>query len=275
MTGTPSVPDKPRRPRHVAIIMDGNGRWAVERNLPRLAGHRRGADVVRNITTFARELGIAYLTLFSFSRQNWRRPPEEVAGLMKLLADYCRDERDTLMKNDVRLVTIGQLTRLPEEVRQALETLIEATAGNRSMTLTLAVDYGAREEIAEAVRRIAQDVRSKRLSPEQIDESLIEAHLDTALMPDPDLVIRTSGEMRVSNFLLWQLAYSELYFTELRWPDFSRQHFSDALWAFARRERRYGATSAQLAADVEASDGFEMGDGPGADISDSRDLGPC
>jgi undecaprenyl diphosphate synthase len=247
MSAYNTVPDKPARPAHIAIVMDGNGRWAMQRGMARLEGHRKGAEVVREITTFARELEIPYLTLFSFSRQNWRRPPAEVAGLMQLLADYCGRERKTLMENDIRLATIGELSRLPGPTRQAVEELVEDSTGNRSMTLTLAVDYGGREEIVAAVRRLAQDVRRKRIAPESIDESLIEAHLDTALLPDPDLIIRTSGEMRISNFLLWQLAYTELYFTEVRWPDFTRAHFAEALWAYASRERRFGGAGDRAA----------------------------
>ena len=229
-------------PEHVAIIMDGNGRWAQERGERRLEGHRRGADVVRDITTCARELGIRYLTLYSFSRQNWRRPASEVAGLMTLLEDYCRCERDLLMRNEIRLVTIGDLNRLPNSTRRALENLAEETRNNAMMTMCLALDYGGREEIVGAVRRLAIDVQAQRLAPGAIDEAMIAARLDTAAMPDPDLLIRTSGERRVSNFLLWQLAYAELYFTKVRWPDFGRSHFAQALDDFAQRQRRFGAT---------------------------------
>ncbi len=248
------LPERLARPRHVAIIMDGNGRWAKDRGLPRLEGHRQGAKVVRDITTFARELEIPYLTLYSFSVQNWSRPPQEVAGLMWLLEDYCRRERDTLMKNDIRLLTIGGLARLPAATRNAVEQLMEETAENRSMTLTLALDYGGREEIVAAVRRLASLVRAEQLSPEAIDEATIGAQLDTAPMPDPDLVVRTSGERRISNFLLWQLAYAELYFTEVRWPDFGREHFIAALKDYARRERRFGAVGSS---DVGAGDVVE------------------
>lgn len=260
------VLDKARRPTHVAIIMDGNGRWAADRGMPRLEGHRKGADVVRDITTFARELGIGYLTLYSFSRQNWRRPPAEVAGLMHLLEDFCSRERDTLMRNDIRLTTIGESERLPASTRKALDTLIEETADNRSMTLCLAVDYGGREELVIAMRRLAADVKAKRVSVDSIDESSLESRLSTALMPDPDLLIRTSGELRISNFLLWQLAYAELHFCASRWPEFSRQDFRAALVDFASRERRFGATGDQLTAprdeDDGVDDGFQMGDLP-------------
>jgi undecaprenyl diphosphate synthase len=257
--------------------MDGNGRWAQENGLQRLAGHRKGADTVRDITTFARELEIPYLTLYSFSVQNWRRPPLEVAGLMALLEEYCDMERDTLMENDIRLATIGDLHKLPEQTRLAVTNLTEETAANRAMTLTLAIDYGGREEIVAAVRRLAHDVREKRIAPDKIDESAIETRLDTALFPDPDLVIRTSGEMRVSNFLLWQIAYAELYFTNVRWPDFSRADFTAALAEYAGRERRYGATSDQLhGAATETADEFVLGDLPDAEsLALGKGSGPC
>ena len=233
--------------------MDGNGRWAQELGLPRLEGHRRGAQVVRDITTFARELGISYLTLFSFSRQNWRRPADEVGGLMGLLEDYCRRERETLMRHEIRLRTIGQVARLPVSTRRALTTLAEQTADNRRMTLCLAVDYGAREEMVAAARRVAESVQRGALAPESIDEAAVADHLDTSGMPDPDLLIRTSGERRISNFLLWQLAYAELYFTPTCWPDFGRRDFAAALCDFAARERRFGGTRLMTSASVPAA----------------------
>jgi undecaprenyl diphosphate synthase len=232
------------KPRHVAIIMDGNGRWAKERGLSRLEGHRKGADVVRDITTFARELGIPFVTLYSFSVQNWTRPPDEIGGLMRLLEDYCRRERDTMMKNGIRLCSIGDLSRLPSATRQAVAALKQETVGNTGMTLTLALDYGGREEILTAVRRLVSDVQTGQVQPSAIDEAALAERLDTAALPDPDLVIRTSGEQRVSNFLLWQLAYAELYFTPVRWPDFTREHFLAALSDYAGRERRYGGPGA-------------------------------
>lgn len=270
------VPEPAKRPRHVAIIMDGNGRWAEQRGLARLEGHRRGADVVREITTYSRQLDISYLTLFSFSVQNWQRPPEEVAGLMQLLEEYCTKERDTLMKNNIRLNTIGAMSRLPQSTQDALSNLIEETADNRSMTLTLAIDYGAREEIVAAVRRLAHDVKTRRLAPEKIDETALETRLDTALLPDPDLVIRTSGEMRISNFLLWQVAYAELYFTDVRWPDFTREAFVDALRDFAGRERRFGATGDQLAAaGTQAEEEYVLGDLAAVETGLDEDSEPC
>ncbi len=246
------MPDRARLPRHVAIIMDGNGRWASERGLERLEGHRRGADVVRDITTFAREVGIDYLTLYSFSVQNWRRPEPEVAGLMFLLEDYCQKERPTLLKNGIRLNTIGDLTRLPEATRSAVTRLCEDTAHLKDMTLTLALDYGGREELVAAMRRLGRAVQ-EGLSPEAIDEAAISAQLDTARMPDPDLIIRTSGEQRISNFLLWQLAYAELHFTPVRWPDFTRENFLSALDDFAGRERRFGGLSSDTSDELVMS----------------------
>lgn len=240
------VPEKRGRPDHVAIIMDGNGRWAKERGLRRIEGHVQGAKVVRDITTFARELEIRHLTLYSFSVQNWRRPPGEIAALMRLLEDYCRDERDTLLDNDIRLTTIGRLDRIPRSTRRRIEALMAETAGNRSMTLTLAVDYGGREELTQAMRALARDVKAGVLRAEDIDEDQVSARLDTGPSPDPDLVIRTSGEKRVSNFLLWQIAYSEFCFSDVRWPDFTRADFAAALRVYAGRERRFGATSEQV-----------------------------
>lgn len=246
MTGSSLAQQEVPQPRHVAVIMDGNGRWAQDRGLPRLEGHRRGADVVRDITVHARELGLDFLTLYSFSRQNWRRPASEVAGLMTLLEDYCRGERDLLMRNEIRLVTIGDLNRLPSSTRRALEQLAQETRGNTMMTMCLALDYGGREEIVGAMRALAADVAAQKLHPDAIDERMIASRLDTAAMPDPDLIIRTSGERRVSNFLLWQLAYAELYFTPVRWPDFGRSHFAHALQDYAQRQRRFGAAGEDL-----------------------------
>lgn len=234
------VPEFKRRPRHVAVIMDGNGRWAAERDLPRIEGHRRGADVVRDLTTFARELELRCLTLFSFSAQNWRRPPQEVAGLMLLLEEYCEQELKTLMDNDIRLSVIGTLGRFPESTRKAVHHVMNETDQNRSMTLTLALDYGGREEMIAATQRLARDVAAGRLDPADVDEEAISSRLDTAGLPDPDLIIRTSGERRISNFLLFQMAYAELHFIDVRWPDFGRPDFAQALWDFAGRDRRFG-----------------------------------
>jgi undecaprenyl diphosphate synthase len=271
----PSVPQD--YPEHVAIIMDGNGRWAQERGERRLEGHRQGAQVVRNITTCAREMGIRYLTLYSFSRQNWRRPPDEVAGLMALLEDYCQKERDTLMRHEIRLTTIGDTKRLPTATQDALLGLAEATAHNGKMTLCLAVDYGGREEIVSAVRRLARQVQGAELTADAIDEAAITRHLDTACMPDPDLLIRTSGEKRVSNFLLWQLAYSELHFSPVRWPDFGRQHFIAALDDYSRRQRRFGHTHVVRPRGpiTDFHEGFDLGAFQDFPPDLDKDVNPC
>lgn len=246
MSSSPTEDASTEVPRHVAIIMDGNGRWAEDRGLERLEGHKRGADVVRDISTYARELGIRYVTLYSFSRQNWRRPPHEVAGLMHLLESYCEGERELMLRNEIRLTRIGESRRMPESTRQAVELLSAATQHCKKMTLCLALDYGGREEIVTAIKRFVASSEKGILEADQVNEAEFEKHLDTAKMPDPDLLIRTSGERRVSNFLLWQLAYAELYFTDAYWPDFTRAHFLAALRDYAQRQRRYGQTAAQL-----------------------------
>jgi len=209
--------------------------------LHRIEGHRQGANVVRDLTTYCRELEIGYLTLYSFSTENWRRPPLEVAGLMQLLEDYCAKERDTLMKHEIRLSLIGRSDRLPASTRQALESRIETTQYNNKMTLTLAIDYGSHEEIARAVTRLlAAHPELKTIESHQIAQ-----YLDTASLPLPDVLIRTSGEQRVSNFLLWQIAYAELCFTNVRWPDFTRAEFMACLKEFAKRDRRFGAATSE------------------------------
>ncbi len=234
-------------PRHVAIIMDGNGRWAQERGLPRLEGHRAGAKTVRDITTYCRELGVRYLTLYAFSSENWGRPEAEVSGLMSLLQDYLKDERATLLKNRIELCTIGATDKLPLVVRALLGAVKEATRGLDGMRLTLALSYGSRDEIVRAVRAVAADVKRGALAVGDIGPEHIEAHLDSAGTPDPDLLIRTSGEMRISNFMLWQLAYTELYITPHAWPDFTRARFDEALASYQGRQRRFGLTGAQVA----------------------------
>ena len=237
-------------PVHVAIIMDGNGRWAQERGLPRLAGHEQGAVAVRDITTACRERGVKFLTLYSFSTENWSRPDDEVDGLMDLLRTYLKDELPTLLKNGVRLATIGDTARLPLLVRTGLEATKAATASavppGTGMQLTLALSYGSRDEIVAAARQLAQDVKAGRVDVDSIDHAAFAARLQTAGMPDPDLVIRTSGEMRISNFLLWQLAYAELYFADVAWPDFTRERLDEAISAFHKRQRRFGKTGAQI-----------------------------
>ena len=229
-------------PRHVGIIMDGNGRWAQERGLARLEGHRRGSDSVREVTRAARRIGLEAITLYAFSVQNWQRPPSEVEGLMDLLRDYLARERAEIMDNGIRLHAIGDLDRLPARVRDPLEELRAVSAGNSKMTLTLALSYGGREEIIAMVRKVAED----RLPPEQVDAAAIEARLWTHGLPPLELVVRTSGEVRVSNFLLWQLAYAEIHLTETLWPDFGERDLLRALDDFQRRERRFGQTSAQI-----------------------------
>ena len=229
-------------PRHVGIIMDGNGRWAEQRGLSRLEGHRKGSDSVREVTRAARRLGLPALTLYAFSSQNWQRPPGEVEGLMDLLRDYLHKERPEIMDNSIRLHAIGQLDRLPARVREPLEELRKDSAQHDKMVLTLALSYGGREEIVAMAQRIA----SEEIAPDQIDTKAIEDRLWTAGLPPLELVVRTSGEFRVSNFLLWQLAYAEIHFTETLWPDFGELDLLLALDDFQRRERRFGKTSAQV-----------------------------
>ena len=228
-------------PRHVAIIMDGNGRWAEARGLPRLAGHREGSESVRSVTREARRVGLEALTLYAFSAQNWARPPDEVAGLMELLAEFLDSERAEIMDNAVRLHAIGELDRLPGFVRERLERLRQDSARNAGLTLTLALSYDAREEIAQAARRAAEGGRAA--GPAEL-----EAHLWTAGLPELDLLVRTSGERRISNFLLWQSAYAELAFYDVLWPDFRELELLQALGDYQARERRFGLTAAQVAA---------------------------
>ena len=227
-------------PRHVAIIMDGNGRWAKERGLPRAAGHEKGSETVKVVTEEAMRLGVEQITLYTFSAQNWGRPTREVRGLMKLLHRYLVDERDKLMENDIRLVAIGRRGRFPRSVLRELEATERISAENKGFTLCLALDYGAREEMVDAVREIAAEVAAGTLSPRRISEQTISRHLYTADMPDPDLLVRTAGEMRVSNFLLWQISYAEIYSTPVCWPDFREEELHKALLAYAQRTRTYG-----------------------------------
>src|SRR6058998_1236711 len=227
-------------PTHVAIIMDGNGRWAKQRNLPRIEGHRHGAESVRAVVRAAGEVGIKYLTLYAFSVENWNRPKDEVVTLMKYLSRFLKSELAELNRNKVRLEVIGQIYRLPEFVQEQLKKTQEALAKNNGLTLILALSYGGRTEIVEAIRAIAGKVKQGRLETAEIDEKVIAEHLYTRHLPDPDLLIRTSGEMRVSNFLLWQISYSELVVTATLWPDFRRQQFFEALEEYTRRHRRFG-----------------------------------
>ncbi|MEQ1564452.1 MAG: isoprenyl transferase [Myxococcota bacterium] len=241
-----SPPGSPVVPRHIAVIMDGNGRWATERGLPRTAGHEAGADSVREIVRACGQLGVRYLTLYSFSTENWGRPEDEVDALMALLARYLVDERGELMENRVRLRGIGEIARLPTTVRTLLTEAERFTATNGGLLLTLALSYGSRAEIVDAVRRIATRVQAGELSASDIGPETVDAALYTAGIPDPDLLIRTSGEMRLSNFLLWQLAYAEFYVTDVYWPDFRRPHLEVAIAAYGSRKRRFGKTSEQV-----------------------------
>ncbi|MCX6886478.1 MAG: isoprenyl transferase [Verrucomicrobiota bacterium] len=241
---TPTVQLSPEAratlPRHVAIIMDGNGRWAKERSLPRIEGHRAGAESARTIIRVAGELGIKYLTLYAFSVENWNRPKDEVDALMKYLIHYLKTETPELNKNNVRLEVIGQIYRLPENVQEHLRKSMATLSRNNGLTLIMALSYGGRTEIVEAVRKIAEQVKGGQMDPGDITEQVFSQHLYTRNFPDPDLLIRTSGEMRVSNFLLWQISYTEFVITPTLWPDFRRGQFCAALEEYARRHRRFG-----------------------------------
>lgn len=238
------VLDRNNVPRHIAIIMDGNGRWAAERGKPRSFGHQAGVDTVRRITSECTRLGVRYLTLYTFSTENWNRPAGEVAALMGLVLSSLEDE--IFMKNNVRFRVIGDIGRLPEEVRRKLAETEEHTAGNTAMTMVVALSYSARWEITRAVRNIAERVAEKALSRDDIDEDMVSENLVTSFMPDPDLLIRTGGEVRVSNYLLWQIAYSELYFCDTYWPDFSEDDLHKAIISYQGRQRRFGKTGEQV-----------------------------
>lgn len=238
--------DVSRLPRHVAIIMDGNGRWAQSRKKPRLYGHKVGADSVREIVEVCREIGIKYLTLYAFSSENWQRPAQEVSGLMSILKRYLEGELPRMQKNDIRLMSIGDRQRLPQAVRDVLINSIEATSSNTQLTLNLALSYGGRDELVRAVRKIGRLCLENKLDVDAISDTTIAEHLDTCGIPDPDLLIRTGGEARLSNFLLWQLSYAEIYFTETMWPDFRKEIFLQALTEYQARERRFGRTGDQL-----------------------------
>ena len=235
-----------RLPRHVAIIMDGNGRWAKREGLARMFGHRKGVETVHRITEAAAELGIGYLTLYTFSTENWNRPKEEVDALMALFVDTIAKETPTLMKNNIRLETIGDLSRLPEQTRNKFIGCIQETSNNTGLTLVIALSYSARWEIIRATQMMAAAVQAGQLLVEDINEETISSFMTTRNMPDPDLLIRTSGELRISNFLLWQLAYSELYFTDCLWPEFTEEEFYHAIVDYQHRERRFGKTSEQI-----------------------------
>ena len=233
-------------PRHIAVIMDGNGRWAKKKGAMRVFGHKNAIEAVRDTTEACAELGIGYLTLYAFSTENWNRPKAEVTALMELLVMTIRKELQTLQKNNVRLHAIGNLQTLPGKCQQELKEAIEKTSSNTGLTLILALSYSGRWEILEAAKRLATKVKEGNLLPEEIDQTIFEQHLNTAHIPDPELLIRTSGEMRISNFLLWQIAYTELYITEVLWPDFRRNHLYEGILAYQKRERRFGKTSEQL-----------------------------
>ena len=227
-------------PRHVAVIMDGNGRWAKEQGLPRAEGHRRGAESAKAITRIASDIGIRYLTLYTFSTENWNRPKTEIDAIMRYLVYYVKKETPELDKHNVRLEVIGQVYRLPEKVQNQLEKSKKQLSKNTGLTLVLALNYGARAEIVDATRIIAEKIKSGELVPEDIDETLMGMHLYTSQIPDPDLLIRTSGEMRLSNFLLWQASYSEMVVTQALWPEFRKAAFFTALEEYAKRHRRFG-----------------------------------
>lgn len=233
-------------PRHIAVIMDGNGRWAKKKGAMRIFGHRNAVQAVRDVTEGCGEIGIKYLTLYAFSTENWGRPKEEVEGLMELLVNTLKQEIKTLMENQVKLITIGDTSNLPEDCQKNLEWAVATTKNNSGLTLILALSYSGRWELTRAIKAIADKVKSGKLNDSDINEEMISQHLQTAGIPDPELLIRTSGEMRVSNFLLWQIAYSELYITPTLWPDFRKEHLYEAIWSYQQRERRFGKTSEQL-----------------------------
>lgn len=238
--------DPTKLPRHLAIIMDGNGRWAQQRMLRRIVGHQRGVETVRMVVEQSSRLGISYLTLFAFSSENWSRPRTEVKALMGLLKKFIGIETPRMMRNNIRFNVIGNRNELPDEINSVLDQTLQKTAENTGMLLTLALSYGGRQEIARAAARIASETAQGLIKPEQVNDELIGRYLDTGGLPDPDFLIRTSGEMRISNFLLWQLAYTELYFTEINWPDFTITELHRALSDYQSRERRFGKTSAQI-----------------------------
>jgi len=228
-------------PEHIAIIMDGNGRWAKKRNMPRNMGHKAGGENVKTITKACDKLGVKYLTLYAFSTENWKRPEEEVSGLMDLLVFFLKNELKELHENHVRIRTIGDISHLPKKTKQVLDDSIEVTKNNTGLNLVLALNYGSRNEITLAIKEIGTKIKDGSLAIDDINEDLISKHLDTSDMPDPDLMIRTSGELRLSNYMLWQLAYSEFYFTDVYWPDFGEEALMEAIEVYSNRQRRFGA----------------------------------
>ncbi len=238
--------DLNKLPRHIAIIMDGNGRWAQNHTLGRIMGHQKGVEAVQRTVRLCREIGIKYLTLYAFSVENWSRPDQEIKALMKILREYLRSELDEMLRNGIRLATIGDIDSLQEPVRNLLQETMERTAENKEMVLNLALSYGGQNEILQAVRRILKDAKEGRFDADALSKASFASYLYTAGMPDPDLLIRTSGEYRISNFLLWQSAYTEFYFTDVLWPDFGKEDLFAAIADYQQRERRYGFTSDQL-----------------------------
>jgi undecaprenyl diphosphate synthase len=238
--------DKKNLPRHIAIIMDGNGRWAKKKGALRIFGHNHAVQSVKDCTEACAELGIEYLTLYAFSTENWRRPKDEVNALMQLLVSTIRSEIKSLHENNIRLLTIGNIKELPGSCRKELAEAMEITKDNKRLTLVLALSYSGRWEIMEAIKQIASDVKNDKIEPDKISEEIFENYLSTKNIPDPELLIRTSGEMRISNFLLWQIAYAELFFTEILWPDFRKENLYDAIISYQKRERRFGKISEQV-----------------------------
>lgn len=238
--------DRTKLPEHIAIIMDGNGRWAKKRGMLRNLGHKSGAKTVKQVVEACAEINVKYLTLYAFSTENWNRPKIEVELLMKLLISSLKKELETLQKNDIKLTTIGNLELLPKSVYNELTDVIEKTKNNTRLTLSLALSYGSREELIKTIKEISLKVKNNLISPENIDKSVINNHLYTRDLPEVDLLIRTSGEQRISNFLLWQIAYAELYFTEVLWPDFTKENLFEAILNYQNRERRFGKTSEQI-----------------------------
>lgn len=238
--------DKNKLPEHIAVIMDGNGRWAKRHGKPRIFGHKNGVKSVREVSEAAAELGVKYLTLYAFSTENWSRPALEISALMGLLVETVRNEVSTLNENNIKLESIGDISKLPSKSYKALLEGIEKTKNNTGLTLILALNYSSRWEITNAMKSIAHEVKEGRIDPEAVNEHLITEHLNTSDYPDPELLIRTSGELRISNYLLWQIAYSELYFTDVFWPDFRKAHLYEAIINYQNRERRFGKISEQL-----------------------------
>lgn len=236
--------DKNRIPQHIAIIMDGNGRWASERGKERSFGHQAGVDTVKRITSECTRMGVKYLTLYTFSTENWSRPADEISALMGLVLSSLEDE--IFMKNNVRFQVVGDIQRLPEEVQQKLQETMEHTAGNTAMTMVVALSYSSRWEITQAAKAIAADVKAGKLNVEDVTEELLSKHLVTKFMPDPELLIRTGGELRISNYLLWQIAYAELYFCDTYWPDFNEEDLHKAIASYQARQRRFGKTGGQV-----------------------------